>query len=73
MVISLYFLGDSKSHVYGAIIDGIFEGRIELSNGDGYQIERKSHYLDNSDLSNNDRAHSVIYHDKHVDVLGFFE
>ena len=70
----LFYLltGDPGSRVHGAIIDGIFEGRVELTGGDKYQIERKSHYLDNTDLSSNKNAHSVIYHDKHVDVDKFF-
>lgn len=66
------FSGDAGSQVHGAIIDGIFEGRLELSSGDKYQIERKSHYLDNTDLSGKDHIHSVIYNDDHVDVEKFF-
>lgn len=69
---SVLFAGDSGSTVYGAIIDGVFEGRIHLSGGDSYQIERKSHYPDNTDLSNDHTVHSVIYHDKQVDVDKFF-
>lgn len=65
---------DAGSSVFGSIIGGVFQGRIELSGGDKYHVERKEHYLpDNKDLLDNKKSHSVIYHDNSVDVDGFYK
>ncbi|KAF6027759.1 kuz [Bugula neritina] len=60
------------SRVIGAITDGVFHGRIILSPSDVYYVEKKEHYKDNKDLSDNEMAHSVIYHDSSVDVEKFY-
>ena len=65
-------LGYPGSRVVGAITDGIFQGRIVLSKTDKYHVERKEHYKHNEDLANNDKAHSVIYHDDSVDLDKFY-
>lgn len=57
-------LGDSKSHVFGSIHDGVFEGKI-ITSDDSYYIEKARHYFPNQ--SHTDKGfHSVIYKEVHV-------
>lgn len=65
--------GHPGSRVVGAITDGIFQGRIVLSDSHKYHVERKEHYRDNADLSSNDMAHSIVYHDDSVDLDKFYK
>ncbi|XP_055635491.1 disintegrin and metalloproteinase domain-containing protein 10 isoform X2 [Toxorhynchites rutilus septentrionalis] len=69
-------IGDPESHVFGSIIDGVFEGKL-ITGRDSYYVERAKHYFRNSSrpethpLHHTDehRApfHSVIYNEQHVD------
>lgn len=58
-------LGDDKSHVFGSIIDGVFEGKI-ITAKDSYFVEKARHYFPNHSYVN-DGFHSVIYKEKHVE------
>lgn len=58
-------LGDAKSHVFGSLHDGVFEGKI-ITAKDSYYVEKARHYFPNQS-SVDKRLHSVIYNEKHVD------
>ncbi|XP_055600262.1 disintegrin and metalloproteinase domain-containing protein 10 isoform X2 [Uranotaenia lowii] len=70
-------LGDPESHVFGSIIDGVFEGKL-ITARDSYYVERAKHYFRNSSNpdthplhhgveGHDEPFHSVIYNEKHVD------
>nr|XP_029718218.1 disintegrin and metalloproteinase domain-containing protein 10-like [Aedes albopictus] len=70
-------LGDPDSHVFGSIIDGVFEGKV-ISSRDSYFVERAKHYFRNSSHPDThplhhgvdghaEPFHSVIYNERHVD------
>ncbi|ESO05288.1 hypothetical protein HELRODRAFT_191436 [Helobdella robusta] len=70
-IYSGYVFGNNNSYVYGSIIDGVFTGRIKLSDGSVYFVERAIFYLDKPSF------HSIIYADEDVvdrptdaDILG---
>uniref|UniRef100_A0A6B2EH50 ADAM10 endopeptidase n=1 Tax=Phlebotomus kandelakii TaxID=1109342 RepID=A0A6B2EH50_9DIPT len=54
-----------KSHVFGSIIDGVFEGRI-LTGRESYYVENAKHYFPNSTQREESGVHSVIYKESHV-------
>ncbi|GAB0098444.1 disintegrin and metalloproteinase domain-containing protein 10 [Sergentomyia squamirostris] len=54
-----------KSHVFGSIIDGVFEGRI-LTGRETYYVENAKHYFPNSTHREESGFHSVIYKESHV-------
>lgn len=58
-------LGESKSHVFGSIIDGVFEGKI-ITNRDSYFVENAKHYFPNETHLDHG-FHSIIYNEDHVD------
>lgn len=58
-------LGESKSHVFGSIIDGVFEGKI-VTNRDSYFVENAKHYFPNETYRDHG-FHSIIYNEDHVD------
>lgn len=57
-------MGDRNSHVFGSIIDGVFEGKI-ISSKDAYYIENAKHYFPNNSYIDDD-FHSIIYNENHV-------
>lgn len=54
-----------KSHVFGSVIDGVFEGRI-LTGRESYYVENAKHYFPNSTHRDESGFHSVIYKESHV-------
>lgn len=58
--------GDAKSTVHGYIIDGLYQGRITLSDGQVFTVERKEKHKTNKMLINHSTAHSVIYKDEDI-------
>ena len=56
--------GDTDSHVYGSIRDGVFDGTIHTKDETLY-VERSPRYFPNESS-----IHSVIYNDKHVRMPG---
>ncbi|XP_055712514.1 disintegrin and metalloproteinase domain-containing protein 10 isoform X2 [Phlebotomus papatasi] len=54
-----------KSHVFGSVIDGVFEGRI-LTGRQSYYVENAKHYFPNSTHRDESGFHSVIYKESHV-------
>ncbi|XP_059616413.1 disintegrin and metalloproteinase domain-containing protein 10 isoform X2 [Phlebotomus argentipes] len=54
-----------KSHVFGSIIDGVFEGRI-LTGRESYFVENAKHYFPNRTQREESGIHSVIYKESHV-------
>ncbi|XP_065079514.1 disintegrin and metalloproteinase domain-containing protein 10 isoform X2 [Ochlerotatus camptorhynchus] len=69
-------VGDPDSHVFGSIIDGVFEGKV-ISSQDSYYVERAKHYFRNSSNpdthplhhgvdGHDEPFHSVIYREEHV-------
>lgn len=69
-IVSGQLATEPRSHVFGAIRDGVFEGRIRTQNDDTFYVERAHHYFDSSDHRLNQNKslpfHSVIYSAKHV-------
>lgn len=61
---------EPRSHVFGAIRDGIFQGQINTQNDQTFYVERAHHYFNSSDyqlIDNNSLPfHSVIYSSRHV-------
>uniref|UniRef100_A0A336M3J2 ADAM10 endopeptidase n=1 Tax=Culicoides sonorensis TaxID=179676 RepID=A0A336M3J2_CULSO len=58
-------VGDSKSHVFGSLHDGVFEGKI-ITGKDSYYVEKARHYFPNQSYVDSMGFHSVIYNEKHV-------
>lgn len=58
-------IGDRNSHVFGSIINGVFEGKI-ITERDAYYVENAKHYFPNRTYDQ-DEFHSVIYNEKHVE------
>ena len=56
-------LGEPRSHVFGSISDGIFEGKI-ISHPASYYVEKAHHYFPKGE---NTSFHSVIYAEHHVE------
>uniref|UniRef100_A0A336LXA8 ADAM10 endopeptidase n=1 Tax=Culicoides sonorensis TaxID=179676 RepID=A0A336LXA8_CULSO len=57
-------MGDAKSHVFGSLHDGLFEGKI-VTGKDSFYVENARYYFGND--SNSRDFHSVIYNEKDVD------
>jgi disintegrin and metalloproteinase domain-containing protein 10 len=57
-------VGDPFSHVYGSILDGVFDGHIVLGNGQSFTVEKAARYFDVDERPKN--YHSVIYLDDDV-------
>ncbi|XP_063702279.1 disintegrin and metalloproteinase domain-containing protein 10 isoform X2 [Culicoides brevitarsis] len=55
-------IGDSKSHVFGSLHDGVFEGKI-ITARDSFYVEKARHYFPNASSVD---FHSVIYNERHV-------
>ena len=66
LLLNIYFADDIGSQVHGHIIEGLFQGRITLSDGEIFNVERKEKYRSNKVLTNHKTAHSVIYRDKDI-------
>lgn len=58
-------IGDHNSHVFGSLIDGIFQGKIETET-DAYYIEHAKHYFPNQTHFDHG-FHSIIYNENNVD------
>uniref|UniRef100_A0A914YAT1 Uncharacterized protein n=1 Tax=Panagrolaimus superbus TaxID=310955 RepID=A0A914YAT1_9BILA len=58
------FIDDPGSHVYGSIMDGVFDGHIILSDGTSLTVEKASRYFSPDERPKN--YHSVIYHDEKI-------
>lgn len=57
-------LGEPTSHVFGSIIDGIFEGKI-ITDTHAYYVENAKHYFPNR--THLDQGfHSIIYNERDV-------
>lgn len=57
-------LGEPNSHVFGSIINGVFEGKI-ITDAHAYYVENAKHYFPNR--SHLDHGfHSVIYNERDV-------
>uniref|UniRef100_A0A1L8E3C5 ADAM10 endopeptidase n=1 Tax=Nyssomyia neivai TaxID=330878 RepID=A0A1L8E3C5_9DIPT len=54
-----------KSHVFGSVIDGVFEGRI-VTGRESYYVENAKHYFPNRTHRDESGFHSVIYKESHV-------
>ncbi|XP_055684037.1 disintegrin and metalloproteinase domain-containing protein 10 isoform X2 [Lutzomyia longipalpis] len=54
-----------KSHVFGSVIDGVFEGRI-VTGRESYFVENAKHYFPNKTHTDESGFHSVIYKESHV-------
>lgn len=69
-IVSGQLAAEPRSHVFGAIRDGIFEGQIHTQNDQTFYVERAHNYFNSSDqqLINNKSLpfHSVIYSSRHV-------
>ncbi|XP_072159998.1 disintegrin and metalloproteinase domain-containing protein 10 [Bemisia tabaci] len=59
-----HIAGEPDSHVFGSILDGVFEGKIISSNGDAYYIEKTSRYFPQD---HNNTFHSIIYKESDVE------
>lgn len=57
-------LGEPNSHVFGSIIDGIFEGKI-ITDEHAYYVENAKHYFPNHTHLDHG-FHSVIYNERDV-------
>lgn len=57
-------LGEPHSHVFGSIIDGIFEGKI-ITDTNAYYIENAKHYFPNRTHLDHG-FHSIIYNERDV-------
>lgn len=64
---------EPRSRVFGAIHDGVFEGKIQTRDGDAFFVERVHHYFPSQSKSRTKRStatkphfHSVIYSAKEV-------
>jgi disintegrin and metalloproteinase domain-containing protein 10 len=55
---------DPGSHVYGSIMDGLFDGHIILSDGKTLTVEKISRYFSPDERPKN--YHSVIYYDDKI-------
>ncbi|KAI6170491.1 hypothetical protein M3Y97_01145500 [Aphelenchoides bicaudatus] len=62
-------VGDPASHVYGSILDGIFDGHIVLGDGKSFTVEKTSRYFEVEKRPKN--YHSVIYLDENVNHRKF--
>lgn len=60
-----HIIDDPDSHVFGSIIDGVFEGKI-ITRKDSYYVEHAKRYFPNGTF-NDEGFHSIIYKEKHVD------
>ncbi|XP_012251802.2 disintegrin and metalloproteinase domain-containing protein 10 isoform X2 [Athalia rosae] len=60
-----HVLGESGSHVFGSISDGVFHGKIISPSSGGWYIEKAHHYFPPHEI--NETLHSVIYHENDVD------
>ena len=58
------FPDDPKSHCFGSVRDGVFDGQIRTSREGLFYVERIQRYSD-VDVGNTS-AHSVIYHESHI-------
>lgn len=57
-------IGEPHSHVFGSIIDGVFEGKI-ITDTHAYYVENAKHYFPNR--SHLDHGfHSIIYNERDV-------
>lgn len=57
-------LGEPNSHVFGSVIDGVFEGKI-ITDTHAYYVENAKHYFPNR--SHLDHGfHSIIYNERDV-------
>jgi len=59
-----YVKDDPGSHVYGSLLDGIFDGHVVLSDGTSYTIEKASRYFDPENRPKN--YHSIIFNDQKI-------
>lgn len=57
-------LGEPSSHVFGSIIDGIFEGKI-ITDTHAYYVENAKHYFPNRTHLDHG-FHSIIYNERDV-------
>jgi disintegrin and metalloproteinase domain-containing protein 10 len=57
-------IGDPYSHVYGSILDGVFDGHIVLGNGESFTVEKAARYFDVDERPK--KYHSIIYSDEQV-------
>ena len=58
-------LGETTGHVFGSIINGVFEGKIHTDH-DAFYVENAKHYFPNHTHLDHG-FHSVIYSENHVD------
>ena len=70
----LTFSDDPDSYCFGSIRDGVFDGQI-ITKGGTYYVERSHKHFQKDALqklrggdghTGNPQAHSVIYHEKHI-------
>lgn len=57
-------LGEPDSHVFGSIIDGVFEGKI-ITDTHAYYVENAKHYFPNQTHLDHG-FHSIIYNERDV-------
>lgn len=58
-------LGEPNSHVFGSIINGIFEGKI-ITDDNSFFVENAKHYFPNRTYLDHG-FHSIIYNEEHCD------
>lgn len=56
--------GDKHSVVYGSVLDGVFEGHIQYSNGETFSVEKVGRYLSKEHRPQG--FHSIIYSDSSI-------
>ncbi|XP_046982630.1 disintegrin and metalloproteinase domain-containing protein 10 isoform X1 [Schistocerca americana] len=59
-----HLAGEPKSHVFGSVIDGVFEGKIYSPSDGAFYVEKAHHFFPSG---HNDSIHSVIYHEADVE------
>jgi disintegrin and metalloproteinase domain-containing protein 10 len=69
-IVSGELVAEPKSKVFGAIREGVFEGKIHTQNDQTFYVEKAFKYFNSSDINNKNNNslpfHSVIYNAIHV-------